>query len=312
MGVGRGYGKLLLFGEHAAVYGYPAVGMPIDRSIVVEATPADRWRFPPEIGCECGEALLKAIGELPGEIPPPASVRFSGDLPLGVGFGSSAAFCVGLLRAIGPAEPDSTGTADLWDRAHRLEHVFHGRPSGIDTGLSLSPEASALVPSPPELPRINRIALPTGWLVVCAIERSSSTAELVRSVGERRETDRQSTDETLSQLGRIAQEVTEGCADGGSMSIDQLGRLASEAQHSLVSLDVSTDRLDSAIAELTAAGALGAKLSGAGGGGAFFGVFADQTSALSAETRMKAWLIANDLRVDGESCCWVMPIGPSR
>ena len=147
MGVGRGYGKLLLFGEHAAVYRYPAVGIQLEQSLMVTADTAKRWSFPQLIPSAYHQPLVDALAEVLGYEPQPMRLTLSGELPVGVGFGSSAAFCSALLQAV---EPDRFSQADrmvLWHAAHRLEHLFHGTPSGIDTGLSIHPGAHALFPT---------------------------------------------------------------------------------------------------------------------------------------------------------------------
>ena len=66
---------------------------------------------------------------------------------------------------------------------------------------------------------------------------------------------------------------------GAAGTAGELGRLAGEAQELLAALGVSTPALDRILEAGRAAGALGGKLSGAGGGGAFFLVCSDEDTA---------------------------------
>lgn len=283
MGVGRGYGKLLLFGEHAAVYGHPAVGIRLDEYLEVEIScgSAPDWSLP---GLDEPEASLirTSLEGLPGS-PEPGVVRIRGTLPMSVGFGSSAAFCTGVLRAAGfPGD-----SLALWEAAHRLEHVFHGTPSGIDTGLSVYPGASILYPKPPALPDRAPARLPPAWLLVGALPRTSTTASLVTGIRTLRDRDPSRVDAILCELGSLSRDAAslETCPDAAS-----LGRLADEAQTRLASLSLTTPELDLALAALRTSGSTGAKLSGAGGGGAFFGVFRDEAGAASAARILRATL----------------------
>lgn len=296
MAVGHGNGKLILFGEHSAVYGHPAVGIQLPKKVHVELTPLERgpspqnWEFVGVSDSE-REALARsvdALGRLFGPEVPAHRVEITGDLPFRVGFGSSAAFCAAMVRAL-----DRGGTFSdhrrLWEAAHDLEHAFHGTPSGIDTGLSILPGAHAIYPAPPAVPRAEPVALPGAYLVVGAIERNSSTAALVRGIRDARDSDPGRVDATLSELAGIARSVIAG-GYGTSNGAVWLGNQADAAQRLLVSLGVSTPQLDAALALLRRAGATGGKLSGAGGGGAFYGVFGKRIDAATAAEILRDWI----------------------
>lgn len=279
MGVGRGFGKLLLFGEHAAVYGHPAVGIRLDDYLDVRLELDDdgTWSAPglPE---EHRDAVLAAVRSLP--LPPAgATVTIGGTLPTGVGFGSSAAFCSALLRAHAPTA-HLDGVA-LWAESHRVEHIFHGTPSGIDTGLALARGAALIETRPPDLPTRRSIRLPPAALLVGAVRRTMSAARLIAGIRERREADPKRVNAALARLGGLAR----GAA--AAADADSIGRAAGEAQRLLAGLGLSTPQLDRLFALLGRHGSLGEKLSGAGGGGAFFAVFRDEHAAATAAAALR-------------------------
>jgi mevalonate kinase len=280
VGVGRGYGKLLLFGEHAAVYGHPALGIRLDDYLEVEIEPdtGPCWSMP-----DLGDRERELIGTILAQLhsaPASGCLKIRGTLPMSIGFGSSAAFCTALLRATG--SPAARNPRSLWREAHRLEHAFHGTPSGIDTGLSVYSGPSLITPAPPGLPRRKPARLPRGAVLVGAVRRTSSTADLVASIRDRRRHDENGVESALVRLGELAVLAGTGhtCPDAAT-----LGRAATEAQSLLAGLGLSTSALDAALETMRQAGAYGAKLSGAGGGGAFYGVF---ESIEQAETGARA------------------------
>jgi mevalonate kinase len=314
-------GKLLLFGEHAAVYGYPALGVPLSRKLSLVVEPSSRLEMifadlpvPAEM-VESFVGHLKTTGEACGLAVPAARLTVSSDIPVGGGFGSSAALCtvlagwllgvpelagapgpVGAHGSGGAAVEDSAALHAIWRLAHRLEHFFHGTPSGIDTGLTtfagpLSFHFSGTgTPGEQGLPTVAPVQMPPAVLVAGSIPRTRSTRELVASVRERRERDPRGTDAILRNLGTLSEGFigdTGGSAPRrrstpsarSTPSTSDLGTAADQAHRLLTELGVSTPQLDAVLQRGIEAGALGGKLSGAGGGGAFFLVCSDDAVA---------------------------------
>lgn len=322
MAVGRGNGKLILFGEHAAVYGQPALGIQLPHYLEVRLEPAPSGRGSrgggnshdaekhagwvlPELDEHSTRLIRAALDALPGALgytPDPHRMELAGNLPQSVGLGSSAAFCVALLRAIAPERfagtRDSAGPRarerlmDLWKTAHALEGVFHGTPSGIDTGLCVFPGASLLFPHPPDIPRRVRSRPVRAWIVAGAVPRVASTAELVRGIRERREADSESVEEAMKKLG-AASMVARRSPMMRRLGLGMIAKLADDAHETLADLGLTIPAVDTALELLRSHGALGGKMSGGGGGGAFLAVFADESTAAGAAEALRSWLAEN-------------------
>ena len=294
---GRGSGKLLLFGEHAAVHGHPALGVSLPWKTHVSVRPAGGavWILD---GIAPGdapalEAILVRVEEfVPGFAPSACGrIRIDSDVPRGVGFGSSAALCVAVADAAdrlarpGAAEPPPR---ERWARSHELEKLFHGTPSGIDTGLALLGGLRAFQPASPALPAERALRGFPLHLVVGAVPRSADTKTLVLGLGERvRRGEREVTDR-LAKLGAISRraiDFLDGARPGGP---DALGALARDAQRVLAALGLTTPDLDRVLAAGAAAVAAGGKLSGAGGGGAFFLFARDESTARTVAEAVRA------------------------
>ena len=132
-------GKLLLFGEHAAVFGYPAVGVSLDRGLRISVTPADgiSIRLARPAGGDIATGLSAFAAFVADTLGSPAddgpvspaggAITVDSDLPISSGFGSSAALCTAIAEWSLP-DPQVSGhdRGAVWRRAHRLEAFFHG------------------------------------------------------------------------------------------------------------------------------------------------------------------------------------------
>lgn len=318
-------GKLLLFGEHAAVYGHPAVGTELDRRLDIRvdatASTADEGaglvlRLP-DGGTEQMTSFAhhaRAVFARHGISRVPVEITLRSTLPVASGFGSSAAFCTALARwalrdeAVEDDPPNPPGserggvsagsgpvsTDIVWALAHDLEHAFHGTPSGIDTGIaSWGGTCAFSFDAAGQLPSVKQLSVNLPPLVAGSIPRRSTTAELVAGVRRRRDEDPERVNPMLAGLGAIAVSAIE--AD--TWDAGELGRLADAAQDLLASLGVSTPQLENLLAAGRQAGATGGKLSGAGGGGAFFLVAPSMGDAERIHAKLEALLPPDGLLI---------------
>lgn len=286
MSRGAAHGKVILFGEHAVVYGVPALAVGIDRGAWAEATArsaADAnaqsvmyvrgWDVrvsasgdddaPPLARAFHGllgatRDAQRAAGEVPISV---VDVEAEADLPPGGGLGCSAALGVAVARAIDPsASPEAIATrVDVWER------VFHGNPSGIDAAVSALGGCVHFTRSAEGAPEIERVRVPVSLhLAVGHSGQSSSTKSMVESVARMRERRPETTQRTFDAIHTLVKNARLAIADGDLRAIGQLLDLN---QMLLSGLFVSTPEIEQMCGTARAAGAVGAKLTGAGGGG---------------------------------------------
>jgi len=288
-------GKVLLLGEHAVVYGHPALGAALRRGVRIEvAESRDRSiavRSPP--GISPPPELLEAALEMAERIGAPARFRamIDTELPLGAGLGSSAAVGVALARAfselVGRSCPDERA-AEL---ALGFERHFHGAPSGVDPAICAN--GGVILFRRGEPPRIERVRVRAPIFVCVALTGiARGTRSTVLPLSERRTARPDLYDPLLASLGELAR--------GGATALERgdladLGARFDEAQEVLAVLGVSCPELDDVVRLLRKATALGAKLTGAGGGGAAIGLardreHADALAAAVAAARLESFV----------------------
>lgn len=261
-------GKLILFGEHAVVYGYPAIAVGLTRGARARATrspsaPGSELVLGDERvhagdGSELGRALEALLGALGvGGL----RLEITLELPPGAGLGVSAAIAVAAARAALEHEGQPLASERLEAAALAWERVFHGNPSGVDTAAALyggclrfvrGQAASALT-----LARPLRLG-------VALAGPPASTKQMVEALASERRREPARVGALLESIGQLTEEAQPLLERG---ELPAVGRLLDRNHELLTLLALSSEALDLACALAREAGALGAKLTGSGGGG---------------------------------------------
>ncbi|MFH1434884.1 MAG: mevalonate kinase [Pseudomonadota bacterium] len=269
---GNGGGKLILMGEHAVVYGKPAIGMNLDRGIEAALTAIDKG--PPTVELDQrGFAAFVSAAAHAGLDPGRFNVAITSSLPVGQGLGSSAALSVALGRAMLAALGREETDEKVIELAHVMETVFHGSPSGMDARLALG--RGPLLFRKGEEPETLRVgaAVP---IVVLTTESSPSTKVMVRRVREQYEKNPKKISGLMDHIENLVLEAGTFIQKG---HLYELGRAMNENHGVLWALGVSTGELDSLREKALKAGSPGAKLTGGGGGGAVICLAGDRDHA---------------------------------
>ncbi len=278
-------GKLILCGEHAVVYGYPAIALPLpDVCARVQVEPA-----PPRSGLhifakdldrewivntntkdpldELIVATLHCLGVSTNDL----TVTITSDIPIAGGMGSGAAVATALVQALTCYLGCSLTPNDVSSLVYSCEQRYHGTPSGIDNTViafnqpiwfvRASQEHADSLPSPTITPI--SIANPFTLLIGDTGVRSKTHLP-VGAVRRRWQADPTTYAAIFDQVGAVVTQIQQTLQAGETAA---LGLLLNTNQALLEQMGVSSPELERLITAARNAGALGAKLSGAGWGG---------------------------------------------
>ncbi len=276
---GKAPGKIILFGEHAVVYGQPAIAIPV---LDVTATA----RVTPILGGGSGKVHIQAhdiqldtmLADLPKDHPLAAAIRatleeitpyhtpsftiqLDSNIPIAAGLGSGAAVTVAIIRALSAFLGEPLPNQRISELAYEIEKIHHGTPSGIDNTVVTYQKPVYFQRGEP-LQTLTPTQ-PTYWVIADTGEKTP-TREMVAGVRDLYENAPDTYEAIFAEIGQIARDARQALTQG---DLDQLGPLMNRNQLLLQDLQVSSPRLERLIIAAREAGAVGAKLSGGGGGG---------------------------------------------
>jgi mevalonate kinase len=293
-------GKIILFGEHAAVYGRPAVAVPL-KEVQARAVVKPEPRFPAgQIRLSAPDIKLESLlDDLPEDNPlgaavryvldafklgraPACSIRITSTIPIASGLGSGAAVSVALIRAftsfLGRPLPDEQVCA----LAFEVEKLYHGTPSGIDnTVITYAKPIYFVKDKPPELFSIPR----PFTLVIGDTGIPSPTALSVGDVRKAWKANKDHYEALFDSAGAVADSARQMLSIGIT---DALGPLLDANHGILKKIGVSSAELDALVDAARRAGAYGAKLSGGGRGGNMIALASPEAAQAVAKALEKA------------------------
>jgi len=277
--VGEAPGKILLVGEHAVVYGHPAIAIPLrgiraraevafHRDSAIRMTAPDLGEF--DVSMEQASprlspllGLAESVRRYFGEESQGLRIHLESTIPIGRGMGSGAAAAIATVRGVCAALGRRLDAMQVAELAMESEKVFHGNPSGVDTAVVARNEPIYFVKRKPI--RGIEVKRSEFRFVIADTGIESPTADVVEDVRIARDADRARYDSFFWELGSMASVAREMIRTG---SPEELGLCMNHAHAVLQNIGVSCAELDHLVAAAVEHGALGAKLSGAGRGGA--------------------------------------------
>jgi len=288
-------GKIILLGEHAVVYGQPAIAVPVTqvraRAILTanpRAKPGSLRIQAPNIGLEAdldelgpdhplAAAVRLVLKELGIEQPPACTLRITSTIPVAAGLGSGAAVSVALIRALSAFLGKPIQGERLSSLTFEIEKLHHGTPSGIDNTVITYAKPVFFIKGE----TIETLDVPHPFTILIGDTGiASPTAAAVGDVRRAWQADPITYEGIFAAIGQIARSGRIAIETG---QIESLGLLMDENQELLKKLKVSSPELEALVDAARQAGAAGAKLSGGGRGGNMIALVSNQNASRVAQ-----------------------------
>ncbi|MGC8997784.1 MAG: mevalonate kinase [Candidatus Bathyarchaeia archaeon] len=278
--------KIILFGEHFVVYGEPAIVLAIDKRAYAKAELRQDKRlflrslnlnvagffengnFLVEEGNQkearmkleplkcAAEKVLEISGERVG-----LNIEVNSTVPVAAGLGSSAAVAAAVAAAVGALLNVKMSKEDVFRIAYEAEKIMHGTPSGVDPAIATFGGTLLFQRDTGFKPLKVSVDIP---LVIGNTGFERSTRSQVAKVRSLRDRYPQIVEPMMRAAREIVLRAIEALKEG---DLETLGELMNINHALLYGLGVSDESLEWLINAARKAGALGAKLTGAGGGG---------------------------------------------
>lgn len=279
-----GYGKIILLGEHSVVYGRHAIAAPIPLNIRAEIRPQaeqidlliPRWGVEmrlsePEGSISSLHASITLITERLGVADRGMRIDVFPRVPRANGLGASAALAVAVIRAMARCFAIQISEREISNLAFDVEKIAHGTPSGIDNTLATFGRPILFRKQQPTArPEIRDLATPQAIPVVIGLSGVATlTAQTVGNVRTAWQRNPGRYEAIFDQIDDLARAGVDALARG---DISELGELMNIDHGLLNALQVSSPEIEELVEIARRNGALGAKLTGGGGGGAMIAV----------------------------------------
>jgi len=277
----RAPGKIILTGEHFVVLGAPAVAMAVNLYSHATVRPARPGRIEVEAGIplqaigpvnqnqnQNGRKLLEPLRlaaretlDYIGDKGSGISLDVDCEIPVGAGLGSSASTTVAIITAVAKARRAKLVRKEIFRIAFGPESFLHGSPSGVDHATSIYGGIISFT-KPEGIKQLKLKQAPR--ILVCDTGIHRSTKKLVEAVVRKSREQRQAYSAHVDDVRDISENAIRALRKG---DLGELGSLMDANHELLVKIGVSHPLLDKLVRVARVAGALGAKLTGAGGGG---------------------------------------------
>jgi hydroxymethylglutaryl-CoA reductase len=291
-------GKIILLGEHAVVYGRPAIALPIPLAVESLVRKGGngidlvipRWGLEQKVKSGSGQGLSGILYYILEQLEldkENMTIEVIPHVPRAMGLGGSSALAVAIIRAVDEAFGLSLSNERINRLAYECEKAAHGTPSGIDNtiatyGTPLLYQRNATQDSEGGGANATfdtiKLAEPVP-LVIGITGRESLTANTVARVRQAWQTHQARYDGIFDQIAALTRAGVDALRDG---HFQELGELMNLCHGYLNALQLSTPELEELVHIARANGALGAKLTGGGGGGSMIALCPDPPAQVAA------------------------------
>ncbi|MBI2125783.1 MAG: mevalonate kinase [Thaumarchaeota archaeon] len=270
-------GKIILAGEHFVVWGSTALAAAIDKSVTASAELANEDEIISEnygtrskIAKGVGKGLYpiaKAIYATKEHLSSKKQVRVTikSDIPPSSGLGSSSAVAVATVASVGKALGTDLSKRDIFDLAMESERIVHGNPSGIDVAVSVY--GGILLYRKGEPPKEVKVEECNAVVGLSGLSRR--TAKMISRVAEVRKTSPNFFNALVASSSRLSMLASKSMEKG---DFDDLASVMTFHNSTLSWLGLAIPTTDEMIEICLENGALVAKITGGGGGGAIISI----------------------------------------
>jgi len=276
VGVGQAHSKIILIGEHAVVYGYPAISLPLlEVEVTCRVVPATTpWRlFEEDTLSMAVYASLEYLNIKDAYI----RCQIDSAIPEKRGMGSSAAISIAAIRAVFDYFEAELPRDVLEILVNRAEMIAHMNPSGLDAKTCLSDQPIRFIKNV----GFEELAMDlSAYLVIADTGVYGHTREAIQVV----ESKGKEALPFLYALGELTQQAEEAIKARDAV---MLGEILTKAHGDLKELGVSSLEADALVETALHHGALGAKMSGGGLGGCIIALVADYHQAQDLAERLE-------------------------
>ncbi|EID30976.1 mevalonate kinase [Streptococcus mitis] len=276
LGVGQAHSKIILIGEHAVVYGYPAISLPLlEVEVTCKVVPAESpWRLYEE------DTLSMAVyASLEYLDITEACIRCEIDsaIPEKRGMGSSAAISIAAIRAVFDYYGADLPHDVLEILVNRAEMIAHMNPSGLDAKTCLSDQPIRFIKNV----GFTELEMDlSAYLVIADTGVYGHTREAIQVV----QSKGKDALPFLHALGELTQQAEDAISQ---KDVERLGQILSQAHLHLKEIGVSSPEADHLVETALSHGALGAKMSGGGLGGCIIALADNLTHAQELAERLE-------------------------